>query len=189
MRPVSFLNKTAIAGVGYTALSRDSGVGVLSLAAEACRNALDDAGLKIADVDGIASFRFMEDSCPTQAVATVLGMESTNYLLDMNLGGQAPCYLIAHAAMAIEAGLARNVLVFRALNGRSGQRVGTARLPGPGTAFRYPIGLTAYSQVIALWARRFMNATGATEEDLAAVPIAQRVEQLAPLRDPLLLRR
>lgn len=174
-RKPGFLNKTAIVGVGYTELSRDSGRGVLELAAEACRNAVEDAGIALSDVNGIASFRFLEDSCPTQSVATALGLPDSTYLLDMNLGGQAPCYLVAHAAMAINAGLADHVLVYRALNGRSGQRVGTARLPGPATAFRYPLGLTAYSQVIALWGRRFMNATGATPEDLAAVPIASRV--------------
>ena len=74
---------------------------------------------------------------PTQAVATALGMPGSNWLLDLNLGGQAPCYLVTQAAMAVHLGLARHVVVFRALNGRSGARVGTNRAPGP--AHRLPV--------------------------------------------------
>ena len=174
-------------GVGYTALSKRSGRSVLSLATEACRNAVLDAGLELRDVDGIASFRFMEDSVPTQAVATTLGLDPANYLLDSALGGQAPCYLVMHAAMAVDAGLADTVVVYRALNGRSGARVGTNRVPGPATDFRYPVGFSAYAQFIAMWARRYLIETGATNDDLAAVAIAQR--EWAALNDRAMLRK
>jgi len=43
--------KTAIAGVGYTAFTRQSGRSVLSQAREACLNAIEDAGLWITDVE------------------------------------------------------------------------------------------------------------------------------------------
>lgn len=174
-------------GVGYTALSKRSGRSVLALATEACRNAVHDAGLELRDLDGIASFRFMEDSVPTQAVATTLGLDPANYLLDSALGGQAPCYLVMHAAMAVDAGLADTVVVYRALNGRSGARVGTNRVPGPATDFRYPVGFSAYAQFIAMWARRYLIETGATNDDLAAVAIAQR--EWAALNDRAMLRK
>jgi acetyl-CoA acetyltransferase len=190
LRP-AFLGETAVAGVGYTPLSKRSGRSVLALAVEACRNAIDDAGLSLDDVDGIASFRFMEDSVPSTAVATALGLDPANYLLDSTLGGQAPCYLVMHAAMAVHAGLAKNIVVYRALNGRSGARVGTNRVPGPATDFRYPLGFTAYAQFIAMWARRYLIETGSTERDLAAVAIAQREwaahNERATLRSPLTL--
>jgi acetyl-CoA acetyltransferase len=192
-RRPAFLGETAIVGVGHTALSKRSGRSVLALATEACRNAVHDAGLTLADVDGIASFRFMEDSVPTSAVATTLGLDPANYLLDSGLGGQAPCYLVMHAAMAVHAGLADTVVVFRALNGRSGARVGTNRVPGPATDFRYPVGFSAYAQFIAMWARRYMIETGATHDDLAAVAIAQRewatMNERAMLRAPLTLEQ
>jgi acetyl-CoA acetyltransferase len=161
-------------GVGYTELSKASGRSVLDLATEACTAAIADAGLATHDVDGVASFRFMEDSVPAQAVATAAGLPGANWLVDLNLGGQAPCYLVTQAAMAVHLGMARHVVVFRALNGRSGARVGTNRVPGPATDFRYPLGLTAYVHYIALWARRFLIETGQTEEDLAEVAVAQR---------------
>jgi acetyl-CoA acetyltransferase len=169
-----FLGTTAIAGVGYTELTKASGRSVLDLATDACRAAIDDAGLTRSDVDGVASFRFLEDSVPSQAVATALALPRSNWLLDLNLGGQAPCYLVTQAAMAVHLGMAHTIVVFRALNGRSGARVGTNRAPGPATDFRYPVGLTAYVQFIALWARRFLDSTGQGERDLAEVAVAQR---------------
>jgi acetyl-CoA acetyltransferase len=190
-RQLPFLNATAITGVGFTEFSRDSHRSVLSLADEACRAAISDAGLARADIDGIATFRVLEDSVPSQAVATSLGLPEVNYLIDLNLGGESPCYLVMLAAMAVQSGLARNVVVFRALNGRSGSKVGTAPFPGAATGFRYPIGFSAYPQFIAMWARRFMLATGATPEDHAAVPIAQRkyaaLNERAARRTPISL--
>ena len=44
---------------------------------------------------------------PAQAVATAMGVPGSNWLLDLNLGGQAPCYLVTQAAMAVHLGLAR----------------------------------------------------------------------------------
>ena len=45
-----------IAGIGETAFSRDSGRSELGLASEAIRAAVADAGLELADVDGIISY-------------------------------------------------------------------------------------------------------------------------------------
>lgn len=170
----SFLGDTAIAGVGYTALTKDSGVSVLNLATEACRGALDDAGLAAAEIDGIVSFSLFEDSVPAQSVATALGSRELRYAIDLNLGGQAPCYAVALAALAVSSGMANNVLVYRALNGRSGVRIGSQPFASPTAQYRYPIGLTAFPQLIALWGRRFMIETGATYEHLGAVVLAQR---------------
>ncbi len=170
----AFLGMTALVGTGSTAFTKASGRSVLSLATEACRLAVEDAGLPLSEVDGILSFSFNNDSVPTQAVATSLALPRPRFLLDVSMGGQAPAYLVMQAAAVVAAGLADNVLVFRALNGRSGQRVGSTRVPGMAADFRYPIGFTAYPQFIALWARRFLIETGGSAKDLAAVPIAQR---------------
>lgn len=161
-------------GVGYTELSKSSGRSVLGLATEACRNAIADAGLRPSDIDGVVTYQYLGDSVPAQAVATALAMGDLTHTFDSGLAGQAPCALVAHAATMVGLGVCRNVVVYRALNGRSGQRVGSARAPGEAADLRYAAGLTAYPQTIAMWARRFMIDTGATEEDLAAVAMAQR---------------
>ena len=173
MRP-EFLGKTAVAGVGYTELSKDSGVTVQELATRACKAAIDDADLPAAEVDGIVSFSLFGDSVPVQSVATGLGGRELKYAIDLNLGGQAPCYAVALAAMAIASGVAKNVLVYRALNGRSGVRIGSQPFAAPTAQYRYPIGLTAFPQLIAMCARRFMIETGTTYEHLGGVAIAQR---------------
>jgi 3-oxoacyl-[acyl-carrier-protein] synthase III len=119
-------DKYAIAGTGYTDYSKNSGTTVLNLAAEACLNAIDDAGLAPEDVDGLVSFQF-NDSVPAMSVAGAMGIEAAQYALDIAGGGNAANLVVLNAIAAIEAGLAKNVLCFRAMNGRSGLRLGGGR--------------------------------------------------------------
>ena len=164
----------AVVGVGYTPFSRDSGRSVLDLARTACADALTDAGLCNTDVDGIGSFMVMHDSVKCQAVATTLAVPGLRWSVDLDLGGQAPCHLVGLAASAIAAGQAEVVVLFRAMNGRSGPRVGTMTFDGPGASWRYPIGYDAYLMYCAMWAQRFLAETGQGPDDLGAVAVAQR---------------
>lgn len=179
--------QAAIAGVGYTTLSRNSARSVLDLASEAAINACSDAGVDPRSVDGVASHLIAGDSESCEAVATALAAEKMRYCFDFNMGGQAPAFLIGEAARAVEAGVADTVIVFRALNGRSGARVGTAKMPGGAAQYRYPIGYNAYLMYIAMWARRFLHETGQTEEALGAVAVAQRA--YAELNERAMIRR
>jgi acetyl-CoA acetyltransferase len=164
---------------------------VLSLAREACSSALTAAGLQPADVDGIVEYSMYNDSVAAEAVGAALGAGDLSYVMDFAQGGQAASIMVAHAAMAIESGLATTVLVFRALNGRSGVRVGRTRDQGGATEFRYPLGYDAYPQYTAMAARRYMIETGSSEQDLAAIAIAARAwsasNERAVLRKPLTL--
>ncbi len=164
----------AIVGVGYTSFSRESGRSVLDLAHAACADALADAGLGGADVDGIGSFMVMHDSVKCQAVATTLAVPGLRWSVDLDLGGQAPCHLVGLAASAIASGQAEVVVLYRAMNGRSGPRVGTMAFDGPAAPWRYPIGYDAYLMYVAMWAQRFLAETGQSADDLGAVAVAQR---------------
>ncbi|MER5916450.1 lipid-transfer protein [Streptomyces sp. NPDC001982] len=186
-RRAAFLGKTAIAGVGYTPLTKKSGRTVLSLAREACSAALDDAGVQPSEIDGIVSYSLFNDSVPVQSVATALGNRELTFALDLNLGGQAPSYAVALAAMAVESGMANNVLVFRALNGRSAVRIGSQSFASPTTQYRYPVGLTAFPQAIALWGRRLMIEHGLDYSHLGAVAVQQR--RYAELNERAIRRR
>lgn len=187
------MRQAAIAGVGYTPFSKASGQTPLGLAREACSAALDDAGLPASQVDGIASFAVLNDSAPCVAVASALAVPELRFAVDADLGGQAPCYLVWLASMAVATGQAEAVLVFRSLNGRSGARVGTMEFPGGGAPFRYPIGYDAYLLYVAMWGRRFLLETGQTELDLGAVAVAQRAyaerNERAVKRRPLTLEQ
>jgi acetyl-CoA acetyltransferase len=166
--------RAAVVGVGYTEFTAAAPQSILELARDACRAAIDDAGMDKDVVDGIASFMVMHDSVPTQAVATVLGLPQLRFSLDIDLGGQAPCHLVAQAAAAVTTGQAEAVLVFRALKGRSGPRVGAMEFAGGGGQYRYPLGYGAYMMYVAMWAQRFLAETGQGAEDLAAVALTQR---------------
>lgn len=167
----TYHGKTAIAAAGMTAFSGKSGRSVLSLATEACKAALDAAGLDASEVDGVSAFSMYDDSVPSEALAGALGLHELSYVMDFNQGGQSASALVMNAAMAVHCGLAKNVLVYRALNGRSGARVGRVQASGPGPELRYPPGLVAYPQVQAMWFRSYMVATGATEHDLASAAL------------------
>ena len=183
----AFSGRTALSGVGYTPFSKSSGRSVMSLALEACSAALADSGLDPKDVDGIVSYSLYGDSVTGQAVAHGLGIPHLTYSLDLNLGGQAPCFSVMNAAMAVAGGLARNVLVYRALNGRSGVRIGSTRYPSPSAQYRYPIGFTAYPQYVGMWVQRYLLETGHTADDLVHVALAQR--RYAALNERAMVKR
>ena len=126
------------------------------------------------EIDGVGSFSVFNDSVPCSAVATALALPTLRYTLDLNAAGQSPCHAIQMAASAIRSGYANAIVIFRALNGRSGVRIGHGAIPGGAGAYRYPIGYSSYLMYIAMWARRYMIETGATAAELGAVAVAQR---------------
>jgi acetyl-CoA acetyltransferase len=168
-------DKYAIAGIGETAYTKNSGTTVLNLAAEACLKAARDAGIPIEEVDGIVSYNF-GDSVPAIAVATELGIPNAGYAVDFAGGGNAANLITLTAAAAIESGLARNVLCFRAMNGRSGFRLGGGReFEARGiTQYTAPFGWITYPQAMAMWCRRHIVEYGTTPEQLGEVAISSR---------------
>ena len=183
-------DKYAIAGIGWTDYSKNSGRTVRSLASEACLNAIGDAGLGVKDIDGFVSFNF-NDSVPAIAVATEIGVPAARYAMDFLSGGNAANMIILTAAAAIEAGLAENVLCYRAMNGRSGFRLGGGRdLSAYGiTQFTAPFGWITYPQAMAMWCRRHMIEYGTNAEQLGEIAVTFRQNAMlnprAMQRDPM----
>ena len=79
----------AIAGIGATEFSKDSGRSELRLAAEAASAALADAGLSPADVDGLVTFTM--DSTAEIALARELGVGELTFFSQVGYGGGAAC--------------------------------------------------------------------------------------------------
>jgi acetyl-CoA acetyltransferase len=181
------MKTAAIAGVGFTELSKSSGRSVLDLATEAGRAAAEDAGLPLSQIDGVVSFSVLNDSVSSEAVATSLALPGLRFVMDFHQGGQSPCFMVQQAAMAVAQGYAENILVFRALNGRSGVRVGSGQFPGGASQYRYPIGYNAYLMYIAMWAQRYLHETGTDPRALGDVAVAQRA--YAELNDRAILRK
>jgi acetyl-CoA acetyltransferase len=170
----------AIAGIGATEFSKDSGRSELRLAAEAVRLALADAGLSPGDVDGLVTFTM--DSNAEIAVARELGIGELSFFSQIGYGGGAACATVVHAAMAVATGLASAVVCYRALNERSGRRFGqvalaAASMPTSGgvdNSWHYPMGLATPAATVAMLARRYMHEYGASSADFGAVAVADR---------------
>ena len=176
--PTTLHNEAAIAGIGQTVYSKNSGVSELQLATQAVRNAIDDAGLSPDEVDGLVTFTM--DSSDEVEVARTVGIGDMTFWSQVNYGGGAAVGLVAHAAMAIATGAARNVVVYRALNGRSGQRMGQGVSGNIISSdmihwsWYMPFGLLTPASWIAFQAKLYMEKYGATSEHFAHVAISQR---------------
>jgi acetyl-CoA acetyltransferase len=170
----------AIAGIGATEFSKDSGRSELQLAAEATAAALADAGLRPSDVDGLVTF--VMDSNAEIAVARELGVGDLRFFSQVGYGGGAACATVQQAALAVAAGIAEVVVCYRALNERSGHRFGqvsrgaVAALTSSGVdnGWHYPMGLGTPAATVAMIARRYMHDYGATSEDFGLVTVADR---------------
>jgi acetyl-CoA acetyltransferase len=170
----------AIAGIGATEFSRQSGRSELRLALEAILAALDDAGLAAAEVDGLCTYTM--DSTPPIDIARNLGLRQVSFFSRSEFGGGAACAVVQQAALAVTAGIARVVVCYRALNDRSGTRLGTGdrQLAADPTAeairesWYLPHGLSTPAARAALIARRYMHEFGVTSEDFGRVTVAAR---------------
>jgi acetyl-CoA acetyltransferase len=172
-------DRCAIAGIGATDFSRNSGRSVLSLAVEASLAALSDAGLSPASVDGIV--RCDHDAVRHNDLVHALGLPGLDYFSDVGPGGVAPSGMVGQAVAAILSGQATTVLVFRSLNGRSGRRFGLSpvterHVGGNGTydEFFLPYGLLTPGQIFGLLAQRHMLDFGTNEKDLGHIALACR---------------
>ena len=106
-------NQAAIAGIGATEFSKDSGVSVFSLAARAVKAAVADAGLQPKDIDGLATFG-PNDSVAPNLLAPALGLKSLSWYVDQFLGGSVSMSILGQAALAVSAGVAECVVCYRA---------------------------------------------------------------------------
>lgn len=174
--PHPLRNKTAIAGIGWSRFSRASGTTALSLAVEASRRAIEDAGLAPRDIDGLVSFYWGQQDTPDPyELGRALGITYSNYDCFSQLGGNWSCGAVATAAMAVHAGLCRHVLVYRALNGRSGPPNHGPRSDASGPdQFTVPYGALHAASVYGHIATAHMARFGTTSLDFAHVAVTQR---------------
>ncbi len=177
---MSLRGKAAIAGIGATEFSKESGRSELQLSVEAVQGALSDAGLGPGDVDGLVTFTM--DSSSEIAVARELGVPELRFFSRVSYGGGAACGTVMHAAMAVATGVADVVVCYRGFNERSGQRFGQVSVGanaqvntnGLDNAWTYPMGLSTPAATVAMAARRYMHEYGATSEDFGRVAVADR---------------
>src|SRR5271170_5192949 len=120
--PKFLRDKYAIVGVVETDYMRGSGVTTRALGTRAVRNAVEDAGLKPSDVDGMLSYQ-SGDSTFSTFIAGDLGMR-LNFYMDVFGGGSSTEALVRLEMGLMEAGMCKTVAIFRAMNGFSQVRIG-----------------------------------------------------------------
>jgi len=167
------LKPHSIAVVGAaetTKLGKISDASVLGLHADAALNAMKDAGLTLADIDGVATAGIS----PVD-LAYYLGISPT-FADGTMVGGCSFMLLLRHAAAAINEGLCNMVLITHAESGRSQIDAGVfPRTPSSlAGQFQQPYGVYVAPTVFTIPALRYMKTYGATEEDLARVAVVQR---------------
>ncbi|MCF3177061.1 lipid-transfer protein [Streptomyces sioyaensis] len=177
-RPDSLGGRAAIAGIGATEFSKDSGRSELKLAVEAVRAALDDAGLSPADVDGMVTFTM--DTNPEITVAQAAGIGELSFFSRVHYGGGAACATVQQAALAVACGLAEVVVCYRAFNERSVRRFGSGvqqREPsaeGAALGWNLPFGLLTPASWVAMAAQRYLHTYGLTPDAFGHVAVTDR---------------
>ena len=164
----------------------------LGLNAQAAKRALDDAGLKVSDIDGVlTAYSFTE---PYFMLASViceyLGLKP-RFNASLVVGGASPAVMLKHAAEAIVAGQAETILICAGENRATGisRDAAVAALLAVGHPyFEQPYGgsIPGYYAMIA---QRHMHEYGTTREHLAAVAVSTRAHALlhpnAHMKTPL----
>ena len=184
-----------ISGIGQSEVGRRLGRTAMSLTVEACLDAVSDAGLATSDIDGLASYPggAMDGLTPgfagpgTDAVQDALR-------LDLNwhsAGPEGPAQIqaVINAAVAVSAGLARHVLVYRTVwestaQGSGGRQgigggaggVGGGSSPRLGGTLQYllPFGAVSAANWLAMNAQRHFHTYGTTRETLGTIALNAR---------------
>ena len=156
---MSIRDRAAIVGVGETEFSKNSGRSTLRMALETILAALDEAGLRPSDVDGVVKMSANRDIDEVD-LARALGLPNLRFFAEVPYGGGAGCGTLAVAAAAITAGMAETVVTFRSLNERSERRFGESSVGGGvggWNAYYVPHGLVTPAQWMAMFGRRYLH--------------------------------
>lgn len=168
-------DKVAIVGIGHLPFAKDIGRPIADTAVEAIQLAVEDAGLRNEDVDGMCMLEM--ESTHEVSIARRLGVDGLRWWSKISYGGGASAGTIMHAAAAIAAGLATTVVCHRARNrGSRASRPWSQEktLVKDDKALHTPWGLIRPVDVIGMWAHRHMHEYGTTREHFGNVAIAAR---------------
>ena len=192
--------RAVISGVGQSAVGRQVDRSAFQLTLDAVLGAVADAGLTLDDVDGLAMF-------PGGGAANVPGYSGPNlYEVQDALGiattwrlgaNEGLCLPFYAAALAVAAGQARHVVVYRTVKEGSAARNAGGR-PAYGStkpeadgpmAWWLPLGALSPVCHVAPYATRYLHEYGVTREQLGWIPVTQRahagLNPDAVYRDPL----
>jgi acetyl-CoA acetyltransferase len=189
--------EAAVVGVGRSAVTRGESAPVESLALDACRNALADAGLRPSDIDGMFEYQFGWDSPDCVYVQRALGIPDLAAYADLGSMGPSGLAGALAATAAVASGQCETALVFRAITQEAGN-TGSARTGGGGASaagmissfqFTMPYGYFPIIPAIGMMMRRRIDEHGGSVEDYGLIALNARkwaaMNEWAVMRDPL----
>ena len=144
------------------------------LQAQAILRALEDAGLSLSDVDGLATNGLSRFS--VSSMAEYLGIYPT-WTDSTFAGGASYEIFLAHATEAIRSGQCEIVVISYGSNQRSARsrQIGGVQDPdSPEAQYEIPFGPLSPISMYAMAAQRHMYEFGTTPEQLAEVAVAAR---------------
>ena len=181
--------KVAITGVGETPFLRKSDETLVHMMVRACLAAIEDAGLKAADIDGYIGNRMVPGS---DDLGPLIGMKDRAFtaVTDVAGGTATSGQALILAQLAIEAGLARHVIVpYGIQSTKPGGVYGFHAREPLKAALEMPAGFFGQATYFASMANRYAYEHGLSEEELASVPITYRkwaeLTPWAQRREPL----
>src|SRR5262245_57397726 len=173
------VSETAIVGLGMTELGKVYDRSPRKFAADAVRAAVVDAGLSLADLDGLIVSSGMSGS-PSIEVARALGLRDLRLLTHMSSYGATAVAMVSYAATMIESGAASTVAcVFADAPLQPEQSVGSAYHRDADewhgvSGLQAALGFRSVNAFYALATRRHMQRYGTTSEQLGAIAVATR---------------
>jgi acetyl-CoA acetyltransferase len=183
----------AIVGVGYHPPVRHASPDILTLTRVASLAALEDAGLKPADLDAIFQYSFgaRGDSPVAVAAQRMLGVPNLVAFNDMLGTGPAGLAGLMNAAMAVGSGACETALVYRCITREAGYNGATTGVSAAGaTQFLAPYGYAGgIMMAMAMKIRRRIEQYGGSKEDYGQIALNARRwakdNDRALFRDPL----
>jgi len=185
----------AVVGVGESAHTKASGRTTKAIVAEAVERALEDAGLRPTDVDGLM-YVPMPDQFDADAFHEHFGTDHSLWVSRQGGGMTGAAVAPAYAARALRTGQAHHIINTFGVAWAT-QR--SSMVGGPGEAhvnegfkqnLEVPFGWFPQPVYFATIARRHMHEFGTTEADLGAIAVAcRRHANLTPgavMRDKML---
>ena len=161
--------KTAVVGLAESGCGMASGWSAMEIMANSVHDALDDAGIKLNEVDGVFAATAFH-SMAAMSLSEYLGLKP-KFADGSQIGGSSFLSHILTAALALDAGLINVAVVAYGSNQKSIGGFKTISEAMPYEAQYEPrMPVTAY----ALAAKRYMHEFGASREDLANVAVSAR---------------